>query len=427
MNVISYAIVVAVIGYSLLIMVKNSFRQSSGKSISSQNTYPSYEATKKDLVTIMVLSLFVRMLFYLFSVQVIFTFIVPATQPVWDKILDRWSQWDAKHYINITEGYTSYDYELDGVNYYPGLAFFPLYPTLLKAMRLIIPNPIIAGMLLSSILFSIACLFFYKLVALDYGKSIANKAYLLLNLFPFSFYFGAVATESTFLLFSTLTLFFIRKHRWLQVGLFGFLTALTKYLGVFLVFPAFVEICEEYQVLKHIKDIKYLFRTIAPKVLPLLLIPCGTLIFLYINASQTGNSLYFLDLQKGFYQNAFQPFFAIFSRIHELLVKEPFLINKIFNWILPMMILIIVYLTLVLHAGKHKTMYPLWLILQILINTSITYPISTGRFFACATPLFIFWAVSLENKPKLSKAVSTFCFMLLACTYTVSIVYKIIM
>ena len=60
---------------------------------------------------------------------------------------------------------------------------------------------------------------------------------LLTAIFPFSFFFGAVYTESTFLLFAVLAFYGFRTRRWAVGGLFGALAGATRVTGI-LMWPA---------------------------------------------------------------------------------------------------------------------------------------------------------------------------------------------
>ena len=52
----------------------------------------------------------------------------------------------------------------------------------------------------------------YRLAALDLPRRRAERAVLLTAIFPFSFFFGAVYTESTFLLFTLLAFYGFRTR-----------------------------------------------------------------------------------------------------------------------------------------------------------------------------------------------------------------------
>ena len=172
-------------------------------------------------------------------------FVETASQVQWGNFLENWIKWDAKHYISISEGYTA----LAETGDYTTLVFFPLYSVLLKLVRFVIPNAVVAGLLVSAVASSLACVFLYKLVCLDYSKTTAQTSVLLLCLFPFGFFYSAIMSASVFLLTSVTTLYYTRKHHWWVAGICGCFAALSRSIGVFLIFPAMIELLEETKLL----------------------------------------------------------------------------------------------------------------------------------------------------------------------------------
>src|SRR5436309_72765 len=68
--------------------------------------------------------------------------------------------------------------------------------------------------------------------ALDLPQRQAHRAVLLTAIFPFSFFFGVVYSESTFLLFAVLTVFCFRTRRWIAGGLCGAVATATRVPGI---------------------------------------------------------------------------------------------------------------------------------------------------------------------------------------------------
>src|SRR4051812_43534229 len=77
----------------------------------------------------------------------------------------------------------------------------------------------------------------YRLAALDLPRRRAERAVLLTAIFPFSFFFGAVYTESTFLLFTLLAFYGFRTGRWTLGGVAGAIAGATRVTGI-LMWPA---------------------------------------------------------------------------------------------------------------------------------------------------------------------------------------------
>lgn len=184
----------------------------------------SYIPDKKECVKVFVYSLAFRIAVIILGLVIYWIFIANAKQVSFTDMINSWRAWDARHYMSISESYTAF---VEDGNYVT-LAFFPLYPWLIKIVHIIIPYTELAGIVTSSLCTSLACVFLYKLVALDYGKNIAEKSVKLMNIVPLGFFFGAIMSEGTFLLTSIMTLYYIRKHNWVMVGISGMLASLTR-------------------------------------------------------------------------------------------------------------------------------------------------------------------------------------------------------
>ncbi len=103
---------------------------------------------------------------------------------------DQWRHWDSNFYIQIaTQSYTNRQ----------EMAFFPLYPLLIRGLMVVTRNPIIAGMLISNVAELVMFVVLYRLVEEDFGKERAYNTVLYFSIFPSAFFFSGVYTESLFL------------------------------------------------------------------------------------------------------------------------------------------------------------------------------------------------------------------------------------
>ena len=81
-------------------------------------------------------------------------------------LLAVWGRWDAVHYIDIaTKGYQGTD-----------MAFFPLYPFLIRVVGALAGNHLVAGLLVSNASFFFGLLFLYKLLEHEYDRGVARRA-----------------------------------------------------------------------------------------------------------------------------------------------------------------------------------------------------------------------------------------------------------
>ncbi len=105
-------------------------------------------------------------------------------------LLAVWGRWDAVHYLNIaTVGYHGTD-----------MAFFPLFPLLIRIFGSLAGNHLIAGLVISNACFFFGLLFLYKLLEREYDRSTARRAIFYVSIFPSAVFFSAVYTESLLLM-----------------------------------------------------------------------------------------------------------------------------------------------------------------------------------------------------------------------------------
>lgn len=344
------------------------------------------------------------MLFRLFLIGASFViyclFKEKATSPQWSNMVDNWIQWDATNYIRISEGYRSFNVNGD----YSTIVFFPLYSWLLAIVRIFIPSKAVAGLTLSALLSSAACVYMYKLVCIDYKRTTAQMAVILMCLFPFGFFYSTIMSESAFLLTSIATLYYTRKHNWIAAGLAGLFASLSRSAGVFLIFPAAAELVESHKLFGNIRN-KDVWTATVKDGLWLLLLPLGIVIYLLINYNLSGNPFYFLEMEEKYWQQVSQPFFKTAGTFFDIIANSGKSLDVLMAAFLPGFVaLICAYATLVRGVARHKTMYMLWLAIYIIINTTMSWPLSFCRYIACGVPLYIVLADECDKSKKFSMA-----------------------
>jgi hypothetical protein len=121
------------------------------------------------------------------------------------------------------------------------IAYAPVYPLLMRYVGRLFgraPGDIyLGGIVVSWTSFVLAMVALYYLALLDLPHRRAERAVLLTAIFPFSFFFGAVYSESTFLLFTVLSFYCFRTRRWAAAGVFGAIATATRVIGI-LMWPA---------------------------------------------------------------------------------------------------------------------------------------------------------------------------------------------
>lgn len=138
--------------------------------------------------------------------------------------------WDGQWYQKIVMN--GYEYVADGQQH--NVAFFPLFPLIVRGvMTLGLPFNV-AGTLVNNFAFLAALMLVYAWVEECYGTSVARWATAALAWCPFSLYGSIIYTEGLFLLLSTGTLRAFEKHQYMQVALWGALASATRVTGAML-------------------------------------------------------------------------------------------------------------------------------------------------------------------------------------------------
>jgi hypothetical protein len=115
------------------------------------------------------------------------------------------------------------------------IAFFPLYPVLIRLLAPLTGSAVLAGVLISAGSFMTALIMLHRLTESELGRPAADATVLLLCFAPLSFFFTAVYTESLFLALSVGAMVAARTGRWrLACGLSA-LATLTRPTGVLMV------------------------------------------------------------------------------------------------------------------------------------------------------------------------------------------------
>jgi hypothetical protein len=153
------------------------------------------------------------------------------------KLAETFAAWDSGWYFDIAQ--RGYYFNASGQS---SIAFFPLYPLLMRALAWPFGGSSRA-LWLSGITLSCACLFagltvLHRLTWRTTGSpETARRTVLYVAVFPFSYFFTQVYTESLFLLLSVSAVAAAVAARWGWAGLLGGLATLTRPNGVLIAVP----------------------------------------------------------------------------------------------------------------------------------------------------------------------------------------------
>ena len=317
--------------------------------------------------------------------------------------VEAWIHWDGLHYVNLVElGYGGYIE--DGQHLF--LVFFPLYVWLVRPVSLLLGNTALAGLLVSWLCYAGGCVFVYKLIVPDYGREIGRWTLIFLSVFPFSFFFGGIMTEGLFLLTTAASLYYIRNHRFWLAGLLGALAALTRMQGLLMVGVAAAELFEWQRPFERRgTELRRCLLDMAKKLPALFLPVLGTLAYLGLNLYVDGDPFAFTVHQEHWYQG----FLWISETLWYVFQNALHYTSQTIRmelWI-PEAVLFPIFLALLIAARRrHRGMYVLYAYVYLVLNYSLSWLLSAGRYLSCGIPFFLFAAELTQNRPWLRRAMA---------------------
>lgn len=197
------------------------------------------------------------------------------------------STWDATHYLFISEhGY---------VRGHPTLAFYALWPLLIRAAAwLLAGHTLAAALLMSNLCSAVALWLLYRLVQAHTRSSPAASVSLLL-LYPGALFLAFPYSESLYLLLSVLMFERLFRSDARGAGLSAFLLTLTRPLGMFAMLPL------GYELWRPSSDGKRSLRRATWLLLPVPLALAAHFVIMY---AATGDALAGVKAQRYFISEA---------------------------------------------------------------------------------------------------------------------------
>lgn len=304
-------------------------------------------------------------------------------------LLHNFVRWDSIWYIRIA--YQGYDSDEPA-------AFFPLYPYLMRLLHDVFGMSYrIGGLILANAAFLLAIYMLFRLLETDYSRCLALRTLLLLVVFPTSFYFSVVYTESLFLFLTVAGFYFIRKRQWLLAGLFGFFASLTRNTGVLLALPFLYE---------YLASRKFEWRQIRADVLWVALIPAGVLAYMIVLYAKIGDPLGFVHAQKYWKRSFMWPWATLWHGTWDVFFKPRqgwVRYNRMWEMVAAYWELILSALALWRTHLRVRGSYLLYTVAAVIVPLLSPSPLnsyfySVPRFAIVIFPLFIIWALLLEKK-----------------------------
>jgi hypothetical protein len=140
---------------------------------------------------------------------------------------DTFARYDSGWYEGIARN--GYAYAAGGRS---NIAYFPVYPMLMRYVGRQFGRYHAAfyfgGIVVSWTAYVLAMIALYYLARFDLDRDRAERAVLLISIFPFAFFFGMIYSESTYLLFAVLAFLWFRMRWWIPAGIAASIAIATR-------------------------------------------------------------------------------------------------------------------------------------------------------------------------------------------------------
>ncbi len=301
---------------------------------------------------------------------------------------------DVNHYLKISENW----YVASG-NDRLLIVFFPMFPILIHAFNLIFNNSFLSAQLINTVLSCFSAGMLYKLLRTCLSERKSFLASLIFLLLPGSVFMNSPMTEPLFMLLSCCCLYFAQKKNYLLAGLFAAFAGFTRSVGILLAVPIAIEGIQE--TVHRIKLKKRVAGNIFSLLGGLLLSTFGTLAYLGINKTVTGNAFMFSEYQKLNWNQSIGFFFDtpryMTNQISSYIQSSSW--SVLFTLALPTIMVIFGSLFIYIRrANRLPASYNAYFIAYFIIAMGCTWLLSAVRYMAVAVPLIA--AIALLPKSK---------------------------
>jgi Gpi18-like mannosyltransferase len=221
-----------------------------------------------------------------------------------------WQHWDAARYISIADHGYRPEVESD-------VAFFPLYPMLVRAANFVLPQgTLTAALVVANVFAFLALLMLHRLTNHELGEEVADRTVFYLVAFPLAFFLVAPYNHSLFVFLAVASLYAMRRGNWWIAGALGGLATGTRSAGIVLVLVFAYEYLRQ-----HGCGWK------RPQALAILLVPTGLIAFCLFTWRYFGDPLAFSHVQQIWHKQTDWPWMSIWYTMQEML-KYPTVLDQ---------------------------------------------------------------------------------------------------
>jgi hypothetical protein len=326
----------------------------------------------------------------------LFSFGAMSYAVLWDNYITNpyqwfgiWDQWDFGYYQEIAEfGYSGTD---------GSIAFYPLFPWLVRLVACVSRSYLAAGFIVSGTASIVAAILLRRLVQLDYPESVAMRSVWFLLIFPTAYFLHIGYSEGVFLALALACILAARSERWWLAGVLGAFCWMTRATGAVLVPTLAVEAAQQYWVRRRSCSQGPVGCSAWNwKWLWIAIVPAGFAVYLLINWSVSGDPFAFLQARKTLFDQSFasplkgirQAIWAHYPTPHE---AEMVGTQELFFVALGLVCTIISWI-------KLRPVYAMWMTGFWILCASVNFFRSMPRYTLTMFPIFILFALLGRNR-----------------------------
>ena len=308
------------------------------------------------------------------------------TKKTW---LDLWALWDSGYYTGIAK----YGYILNRNEAIKYFAFLPMYPILIKLFTYITNSYQISAILISNLALIGSGILLYKIMENAYDEDIGRKSVKFLYSFPSSFVLSGVFSESIFLFFILLSVYFVKQRKYAQASVVGYMASLTKVLGVVLLLILVYEYL--YQKEFNLKAVRF-------DILWFSLVPMGLVSYMIFTWIKMDDPLLVVHIQELWGRYYLNPLRSLYDGMFA--ISNPYPQHQFIAWFVFLSIVMIGLSVLVISVG-----YWAWSLIMITVPLSTAwYSIGWYSLPRHLLPIFPLYAIlaHIARKPEIEDALS---------------------
>ena len=290
--------------------------------------------------------------------------------------LEIWNRWDAPHYLQVAQtGYQAKD-----------VLVYPLFPWCVRLVAFLGGDYLVAALIVAGAALIAAAVLLRRLVELDYPADVAQRGVWFFLIFPTAYFLHVGYTESLFLGLALGCLLAARTERWWLAGALGALSTMTRATGLVLIPTLVVELIHQFVATK-----RWQWRWLWIAV-----VPAGYGVYLFINWHFAGGVFAFLHTRKQFfYTSPSWPWTGISHAIGDLHrapgQAEMVGAQELYFITLGLVCAIVSWI-------KLRPLYAMWITMNWLGATSLTFVQSAPRYSLTMFPIFILFALLAANR-----------------------------